>query len=247
MANEAGDSRLTANLRRGIDSVAADPTYNPSNAALKTTALEALYSSGMAASQDVSTRMATHKLAINDRQTAFENLGGLVKRSRNILKSSGASTKVLDDSETLVRKLTGGRKTPKAKPVADNPNTPENEAVVNHSASQMSYDNRIGNFGAYIAILQNVPEYNPNETDLKLVALNATLADLQAKNNAVSAAFIPLSQARGVRDDLVYTGTGSIVNTALLVKAYVSGALGPSSQLNKQIKGIEFKRPHPRS
>lgn len=242
MPNEAGDSRLTANLRRLIDSVSADPTYNPSNAALKTTALEALYSSGMAASQDVGTRMATHKLAINDRQTAFEQLAGLVKRSRNILKSSGVSTKVLDDAETLVRKLTGGRETPKAKPVADDPNTPENAAVVNHSASQMSYDNRIGNFGAYIAILQNVPEYNPNETNLKLVDLNATLADLQAKNNAVSAAFVPLSQARGVRDNLLYTGAGSIVNTALLVKAYVSGALGTASQLNKQIKGIQFQR-----
>lgn len=242
MPNEAGDSRLTANLRRLIDSVSADPTYNPSNAALKTTALESLYSAGMAASQDVGTRMATHKLAINDRQTVFEQLAGLVKRSRNMLKASGASTKVLDDAETLVRKLTGGRKTPKAKNVADNQSTPENEAVVNHSASQMSYDNRIGNFGAYIAILQNVPEYKPNETDLKLVDLNATLADLQAKNNAVSAAFVPLSQARGVRDNLLYTGAGSIVNTALLVKAYVSGALGPTSQLNKQIKGIEFQR-----
>lgn len=177
MPNEAGDSRLIANLRRLIDSVSADPTYNPSNAALKTNALESLYSAGMAASQDVATTMAPHKLAINDRQTVFEKLAALVKRSRNMLKASGASTKVLDDAETYVRKLTGGRKTPKAKTVADDPNTPENEAVVNHSASQMSYDNRIGNFGAYIAILQNVPEYNPNETDLKLVALNATLAD----------------------------------------------------------------------
>lgn len=246
MANEAGDSRLTANLRRLIDAVSADPTYNPSNAAIKTTALESLYSAGMAASQDVAATIAPHKLAINDRQTAFEKLGVLVKRSRNMLKASGASTKVLDDAETLVRKLTGGRKAPKAKPVADNPNTPENETVVNHSASQMSYDNRIGNFGAYIGVLQNVPEYNPNETDLKLVGLNATLADLQAKNDAVSSTFVPLSKARGVRDDVLYTGAGSIVNTALLVKAYVSGALGTTSQLNKQIKGIEFKRPHPR-
>lgn len=89
--------------------------------------------------------------------------------------------------------------------MADAPNTPENEAVVNHSASQMSYDNRLGNFGAYIAILQNVPEYNPNEADLKLVDLNATLADLQAKNDAGQRGVCASeSSARGPRQSFVH-------------------------------------------
>lgn len=244
MPNEAGDMKLLGNFRKEIDYVSADSTYNPSNPALATTALEDQYTKGLAAVQEVSNKMAPNKLAIDARQTAFETLGSLVKRSRNLLKASGASSKVLDDAETLVRKLTGTRKSPKVK---DDPNTPENEADVNNSASQMSYDNRLGNFGGYVALLNNVPEYNPNETDLKLTGLNATLADLQAKNNAVSSTFVPLSQARGVRDNLLYTGAGCIVNTALLVKAYVNGALGPSSQLNKQIKGLQFKRSHPRS
>lgn len=242
MPNEAGDMKLLGNLRRLIDNVSADSTYNPSNAVLAKTALEDLYTAGLAAVQEVSNKMAPNKLAIDARQTAFDALGTLVKRSRNLLKASGASSKVLDDAETLVRKLTGARKSPKPKDVPDDPNTPENEADVSHSASQMSYDNRLGNFAGYVAILNNVPEYNPNETDLKLTGLNATLADLQAKNNAVSSTFVPLSQARGVRDNLLYTGTGCVVNTALLVKAYVNGALGPSSQLNKQIKGIQFQR-----
>jgi len=239
MPNEAGDMKLIGNLRKLIDYVSADSTYNPSNAVLAKTALEDLYTAGLAAVQDVSNKMAPNKLAIDARQTAFEALGGLVKRSRNLLKASGASSKVLDDAETFVRKLSGTRKSPKVK---DDPNTPENEADVNNSASQMSYDNRLGNFGGFVAILTNVPEYNPNETDLKLTGLNATLADLQAKNNAVSSTFVPLSQARGVRDNLLYTGAGCIVNTALLVKAYVNGALGANSQLNKQIKGLKFQR-----
>jgi hypothetical protein len=239
MPNEAGDMKLLGNFRKEIDYVSADSTYNPSNPALAKTALEDLYAAGLAAVQEVSNKMAPNKLAIDARQTAFEALGSLVKRSRNLLKASGASSKVLDDAETLVRKLTGTRKSPKVK---DDPKTPQNEADANNSASQMSYDNRLGNFGGYVAILKNVPEYNPNETDLKLTGLNATLADLQAKNNAVSSTFVPLSQARGVRDNLLYTGAGCVVNTALLVKAYVNGALGPSSQLNKQIKGLQFQR-----
>lgn len=194
MPNEAGDMKLLGNFRKLIDYVSADSTYNPSNATLNETALEAQYSSALSSVQEVADKMAPNKLAIDARQTAFDALGALVKRSRNLLKASGASTKVLDDAETFVRKLTGVRKSPKSKDVPDDPNTPENEADVNHSASQMSYDNRVGNFGGYLAILKNVPEYNPNETDLKLTGLNATLADLQAKNDAVSATFVPLSQ-----------------------------------------------------
>lgn len=242
MPNEAGDMKLLGNFRKLIDYVSGDSTYNPSNAALAKTALEDQYTAALSAVQEVATKLAPNKIAVNNRQSAFEALGSLVKRSRNLLKASGTSSKVLDDAETLVRKLTGTRKSPKSKAVPDDPKTPENEAVISHSASQMSYDNQLGNFGGYVAILKNVPEYNPNETDLKFTGLNATLADLQAKNNAVSSTFVPLSQARGVRDNPLYTGAGCVVNTALLVKAYVNGALGPSSQLNKQIKGIQFQR-----
>jgi hypothetical protein len=106
----------------------------------------------------------------------------------------------------------------------------------------LSYDNRLGNFGGYLAILSNVPAYNPNEADLKVAGLNATALDLRSKNDAVSSTFVPLSQARGLRDRLLYLNADCVVNTALLAKAYVSGALGTSSQLYKQIKGLQFKR-----
>lgn len=159
-----------------------------------------------------------------------------------MLKASGVSSKVLDDADTFVRKLTGKRKTPKAPAVPDNPNTPENEAGANHSASQMSYDNQLGNFAGYVEVLSNVPAYNPNEPDLKVSALKDLSVALKAKNDAVSSTFVPLSQARGVRDNLLYTGADCVVNTAQLVKAYVKGALGTSSQLHKQIKGLKFDK-----
>lgn len=235
--------KLLGNFRTLIDQVSADSTYNPSNAALATTALEAKYAAAHAAVDSVSAKMAPNKIAIDERQLAFEGLAGKVKRSRNLLKAAGVSSKVLEDAQAFVRKLTGARSSPRVKAVPDTPATPENEAGASHSASQMSYDNRLGHLSGYIEILKNVPAYNPNEADLKLTGLNAMLGDLQAKSDAVSSTFVPLSQARGVRDNLLYTGADCIVNTALLVKAYVNGALGPSSQLNRQIKGLQFKRP----
>ena len=64
------------------------------------------------------------------------------------------------------------------------------------------------------------------------------LADM---NSNVSTTFVPLGQARGLRDQLLYLNDDSVVNTALLAKAYVKGALGSNSQLH-QIKGLKFTR-----
>ena len=239
MPTEAGDTKLIGNFRRLIDQLAGEPNYNPANPALAVTALEIQYDAARAAIEAVSTKLATSKMAINSRQIAFEGLSPLIIRSRNLLRASGVSKAVLADAETLVRKLTGVRK---SKVVKDDPNTPTNEAENQHSASQMSFDNRLGNFSAYVAILANVPEYAPNEADLKISALNALLTSLQAKNDAVSTTFVPLSQSRGTRDDLLYSNEDCVVNTALLAKAYVAGALGTSSNVYKQIKGLAFRR-----
>ena len=240
--------KLLGNFRTLIDQISADSSYNPSNASLAKTALETQYTAARAAVEAVSNKLAPNKLAINERVIAFDAMEPLVLRSRNMLKATGVSKQILEDAETSVRKILGRRKTskstgtPPAAPAPDGPQTPENEAGANHSASQMSFDNRLGNLNGYVAILSNVAAYDPNEVDLKVTSLQAMADDLQAKNDAVSSTFVPLSQARGVRDNLLYLGADCVVNTALLVKAYVNAALGSSSQLNKQVKGLQFKR-----
>jgi hypothetical protein len=240
MASESGDKKLIGNFRKLIDECAADPAYNPANDDLKIPALEAQHTAGDAAVSGMAVARAPNKLAITDRESGFGGLRPLAVRSRNFLKASGAPKGVLDDAETFIRKLGGGRKTPK---IVDDPDTPEDESKKSSSASQMSYDNQTGNFQSYIEIVKNVTSYNPNEADLKVTALIALAASLTAKNNAVSTTTADLNQARGARDQLLYLADDSIVNTALLVKAYVKAALGTQSQLFKQIKGLKFTRP----
>lgn len=239
MSTESGDNKLIGNFRKLIDEVSADPAYNPANAKLKTTALEAQYTAGDAAVTGVAAARAPQKLGITDRESAFSGLRPLAVRSRNFLRASGAPKGVVDDADIFIRKLSGSRKSPKLK---DDPKTPEDESKGSSSASQMSYDNRIGNFESYIEIVKNVPAYNPNEADLKVTALTAFAASLTAKSNAVSTTSATLDQARGRRDQLLYLSDDSIVNTGLLVKAYVQAALGTQSQLYKKIKGLEFTR-----
>lgn len=239
MPSESGDMKLLGNFSKLIEPVSTNPNYNPANPSLKVTALNAQKTAASAAVGDVGTNEATYKAAVNDRQSAFEDLRPVVSRAGNMLQASGAEKGTRDNVKTLARKISGQRKSPKPK---DDPNTPANEANKTRSASQQSYDNLVGHFDDLIALLATVSTYVPNEADLKITGLQACSADLKAKNEAVNTTFASMSAARGLRDQLLYTNDDSVINIALLCKAYVRAALGPDSPLFKQIKGLEFKK-----
>jgi hypothetical protein len=239
MANEAGDLKLLGNFRKLIDLLKAEPAYAPPNPKLTTAAMELQYTASLAVAQDVGIKQAPNKIAISERQAAYDQLPVVLPRSRNVLKASGAAKEVIADVDTRYNKALGRRKSPKPK---DESSIPASEGTEQHSSSQTSYENQLANTQAYVAILREITEYSPNDTSLKLPALEAMLADLQAKNDAVSQTFVPLSQARGRRDQLLYLDADSVVNTALLAKAYVAGEFGTKSNLYKAIKGLTFRR-----
>lgn len=235
--SESTDEKLMGNFRKEIDFCTAETGYSPPNNALKLQELNAQYTAALAAVEDVDAKNAPHMVDRNERRAAYDAVPKLFRRSRNSLKSTGASAAFLDDAENLIRKITGKRKTPKVK---DDPSTPGNEAAQQHSASQMSYESILGNCRAYVELITNEPLYVTNDADLKIDNLTFVCDDLAAKNNAVSASFPPVSQARGSRDDLLYDNANCVVNTALLVKNYAKSL--SDDTLYKAIKGLEFPR-----
>lgn len=239
MTTEAGDNKLLANFRKLIDLVTGEPNYKPSNLKLQVATLETQYTGGRAAVDGVAAANVPNKQAINVREIAFDEVRPLSTQIQKALLASGASKQEIDDGKTYNRKLQGARKSPK---IVDDPKTPENEALKSHSASQLSYDNQLGNLRSYVEFVSKVASYNPNELNLKVTALQARVADLQARNDAVSSTFVPLSQARGLRDALLYLNDDCVVNVALLAKAYVDSALGRNSSLSKQVRGLKFAR-----
>lgn len=239
MPSESGDMKLLGNFSQLIELISLNPDYNPANATIKVPALNTQQTGGLAALTDLGAKEAAFKAVVNDRQYLFEGVPGLMTRSGNMLKASGASQKIIDDAKGVARKVTGQRKVPKVK---DDPNTPQNETTKTYSVSQQSYQSIVGNVADYVSIVATVVGYKPNESNLTIAGMTALVADLKAKNDAVNAAFAALSVARGQRDQLLYLSDDCVVNIALLVKAYVRAALGPDSQLFKSIKGLEFKR-----
>ena len=239
MANETGDMKILGNFRRMIDLIVPDTLYQPSNGAIAVENLEARLAAAIAAVEDIAVKMAPNKFAINARQDIYAETMALVRGSRNILKASGVSAQTLADADTFSRKVLGLRK---SKKTPDDPNTASNEAVKNHSASQQSFDAVLGNFRSYIEILKGDPIYAPSETQYKTGSLEAKADEIESKNNAVSSSFVPLSGARSVRDDLLYTGAECLCNLAQMVKAYVKAVHGPNSSLYRAINALSFKR-----
>jgi hypothetical protein len=235
--SESTDEKLMGNFRKLIDFCAAHPNYSPPNPLHLVVALEAQYAGGVAAMEDIDVKLAPHKVDINERKIAYDAIPKLYRRSRNNLKSCGASKEFVADAETYFRKITGRRKTEK---VEDDPATPENEAAKKHSASQMSYESILGNVRGYNALVKNEPLYKSNEADLKTANLDAVADDLEAKNNAVSASFPPVGQARSLRDGLLYNNPNHIVDTALSVKEYTKSMADDT--LYKSIKSLKFPR-----
>lgn len=239
MPNETGDMKILGNFRRLIDFAMADAQYAPGNNDLKITMLEDYLTAARGAVEDIGVKLAPSKVAINARQATYTEAVALLRSSRNMLKSSGASAATIADANTFARKVTGVRKSKKKE---DDPNTPENEAAQNHSASQLSHEAILGNFRSYTEIVKNDPLYAPTEARFSTAALEAKADEMEARNNAVSAAFPPLGNARALRDELLYTGEKCLCNLAQMVKAYVLGIHGASSPVYKAVNALSFKR-----
>ncbi|MFN0278586.1 MAG: hypothetical protein ACKVRN_08290 [Pyrinomonadaceae bacterium] len=187
----------------------------------------------------VAAALAPWKVAVNNRETAFDGIRKLVTRIVANLAASGAPPNVIEDAKSIKRNIDGARK--KALP-PDDPATPVDESA-GISVSQQSYSQLVDHFDNLIQLLTNTATYIPNETALKVVTLNTLSASLKTANNAVVAANTPLSNARIARNTTMYLEPKNMIDRALLVKKYVKSVFGADSPQYQQVSGLEFRRP----
>ena len=109
------------------------------------------------------------------------------------------------------------------------------------SSSQMSFDNRIVNFDRLIQLLITIPEYAPNETDLKTASLTTYWQSLQTSNATAGEAETNLENARIARNEVLYLPSAGLVDVASAVKLYVKSVFGATSAQFKQVSALTFK------
>jgi hypothetical protein len=103
----------------------------------------------------------------------------------------------------------------------------------------MKYDH----FVEFVDLIASELSYSPNETELKLPAIQAFKASLVAANTAVAAAFETVNQTRIKRDKTLYNEKTGVYTIQGLVKEYVKGVYKANSIQYKQMVAIKFTKP----
>ncbi|NCB85176.1 MAG: hypothetical protein EOM44_11905 [Bacteroidia bacterium] len=160
----------------------------------------------------------------------------------NALKSSNSSIQADETAKTIFRKLQGKRASAKLTDEEKAALEAEGKEVNQISASQMGYDERVDNFEKLISLLQSIPDYNPNEEELKIETLQALLADLKVKNSEVMKTYFVLESARGVRNDLLYKPLTGVVDISSDVKSYIKSVFGATSTQYKLVSKLRFAK-----
>jgi hypothetical protein len=235
--SEKGHAKNVANFETMITVCRGfNANYNPSNPSLL---LEQLVSMHLLAKADVKNVKITES-PFNDvegqRRLLFKPLKPLATKVFNSLKSSGAPSTVINDAETINRKIQGKR--------ADNTvqEIKVGEEIKNKiSVSQQSFDMQIDHLEKLIELLTIETKYSPNEPSLKIVTLTNYKTELETINSLVKSTYTKYNSALIARDKTLYNPDNGLVATALLVKNYVKSVFGASSPEFKQVNRISFK------
>jgi hypothetical protein len=244
--SESGHDINVANLEDLISCCTGyGAAYNPSKAGLKIAALQTLQTNARNALQAVKVAKTTYDNADNSREIAFKPLKKLCTRILNALESTDAAKQTINDAKTINRKIQGKR-ADTSKPVI--PAATDKNATVapieikQISVSQQSLDSLMDNFAKLIVAVSAEPLYIPNEADLKVTALNATLTNLKTLNTAVINVATPYSNSLITRNATLYQPATGLVDIALEAKKYVKSVFGATSPQYKQISKIQFRR-----
>jgi hypothetical protein len=215
-------------------------SYNPVKPALKLTALNTLLTDAKTALQNVKAASTALKNATNVREMAFKPLKALATKVVGALAASEAMRLTVDDAKSINLKIQGRRASLGKKATEETAKEGE-ESPKRISASQQSFDRLIDHFALLIQALTIEPKYDPNENELKVVTLNAVLADLKAKNTDAVNAADAMNDALIARDKLFYAKETGLCDIGLDVRNYAKSLLGASSPKFKQIRKLSFR------
>jgi len=137
---------------------------------------------------------------------------------------------------TIIRKYRGVRKVPK--PKTEDPE----ELAKYHSVSQTSFDLRTNTLDMLIAYLINLPNYEPNEDNVKVATLENTKQQMLSATDEVNTTFISLNAARSGRNLLLYFASKNLFKAGTDARNYVLGILNKTQSEYKFFSKIIFKK-----
>jgi len=214
--------------------------YQPSNPAYTVYSLGLLKTESVATNDAVMAALLTNKNDVATRTFEFSDFDNLITRVANTIRISNAKQQSVDQAMSIIRDIRGERATQLATEQELAAAKEKGAEIVQNTKHNASIKSQTVNFGKLNLTLGTMPEYNPNEADLKLFALIGKQATMTQQNEAVDSSAATLEGLRVTRNRALYSPTTGLVSVAKSVKLYVKSAFGATSSEYKQISGIVF-------
>jgi hypothetical protein len=215
--------------------------YDPQNNLIKVASMQTLKTAAEAAMTLISNMKPAYETTTNLRQQKFVDMEKLCTR---IINAFDATQDITDedvaDAKEILRKIRGERKST----VIVNPGPDDPDQI---SASQLSYAQQLNHFEQFKNFIISFAIYNPNEVELKPLALNTFFTDLKASFDNCVNATTPYLNAIIARNEILYKKTEGLVDVALEAKKYTKSVQAITLPEFRLISGLKFTRPKKKS
>ena len=211
---------------------AMSPAYAPADPAFTLAKLTTAIAAANAAGTALDEARPPYQDDVADRIALAKLIGPLVTQSLAYVKSNTAWAKRYDAVKTLADKVRGVHP-PKAKPADPAPDKKE------RNRGEQSYVEIAAHLKRYIARLDGLAGFAPQDPKISLAALNGHLAALDGLNQSIPALSQTLADAITDRQE-AYTGPGGLKFVFDGVKTSVKGQYGQSSNEYKSISGMRW-------
>lgn len=235
---ESGHYINVANLNLANGYIASWGTlYNPAKIPIQKPNLILLYTNGNLQIENVQTAKNGYGTAVGRRKEAFIDIHTYSTRIMGGLAGTNVSEDTIKHAHSINLKIQGTRA---VEPDTD-PSRPDVPAPQTHSVSRQSYDSLYENFSDLTNLLKNAANYDPNETEFQIPALQAYTLSLKTANEALDTAIVLVANKRVARNHFLYDPKTGLVDIALDAKDYVKGLFGAASPEYKLIHKIKFR------
>jgi hypothetical protein len=180
-------------------------------------------------------------VAVTNRSTAMKVVNPLVTKIVNEVMVCDVTDDYKSSVRSLANEIRGIRATAKINMEPGDPGMPTNKTIVQISASQQGFDNKLFNLEKLLEMLKAQPNYTPTEPGLMLPAIQSVIDNLKLKNKAVTETTPLLDNARIARNKEMYDKVAGGNVLAGKVKRYFKAMFGGNSAEYHAVAKLKFR------
>jgi hypothetical protein len=222
-------------------------SYNPGNAAIERTALQALLEEAQKSIHAVHKAESDLVKAVNLRQSAYDGLSLLGTSIVNIAEAGGMPPAHLKDLNRITKKFrsqpfngTAQKEGPGGQAGQSGVSEPSPETPVRFNRI-LGFGSKLQTLAEVIQFLEGEATYNPKEPQFTIEGLKDKVEELHAHNAKVNQAKTALKLAKAFQHESIFNKMSGLCGIGRRVKRYLRGVFKLNSAQYKEVQTIKFK------